>query len=172
MTVTVYIGLGSNLDNPIEQITQACAEINRSDRIQLIKLSGLYRSSPLGPQAQPDFVNAVAEIATNLQPQALLAVLQGLEQIHGRTDTGLRWGPRPLDLDILLYGQLMINCERLVIPHRGLFERSFVLYPLQEIASDQLHIPGHGSLGALIKNCPRGDLEFIQPIVIQSNHQQ
>jgi len=172
MTVTVYIGLGSNLNNPIEQITQACAEISHCDVIELIRMSGLYRSSPLGPQSQPDFVNAVVEIATSLQPQALLAVLQALEKAHGRTATGMRWGPRPLDLDILLYGQNIINSDRLVIPHRGLFERSFVLYPLQEIAPDNLTIPGQGTLGALFKNCPKGDLVFIQHIVLQSNHQQ
>ena len=172
MTATAYIGLGSNMNNPIEQITQACVEISHLDNIELIRLSGLYRSSPLGPQDQPDYVNAVAKIATTLVPRVLLSRLKALEKAHGRASTELRWGPRPLDLDILLYDQLMISSGSLTIPHPGLFERAFVLYPLREIEPDRFNIPGHGSLDALINKCPKHDLEFIQHIVLQSNRQQ
>jgi len=172
MTATAYIGLGSNMNNPIEQITQACAEISHIVNTELIRLSGLYRSLPLGPQDQPDYINAVAKIATTLEPQALLTRLKALERAHGRTSTEMRWGPRPLDLDILLYDQLIASNDALTIPHPGLFERAFVLYPLREIEPDQFNIPGYGYLGSLINNCPKGDLEFIQHIVLQSNCQQ
>jgi len=159
--VTVYIGLGSNLDNPVQQILRACREIASLEDVSLVQTSGLYRSSPMGPVDQPDYINAVAEIATNLSPESLLGQLQCIEHEHGRTRNGIRWGARTLDLDILIYGEEVITTKILTIPHPGLYERAFVLYPLKEIASDDLQIPGQGRLVELVRRCDRGDLELI-----------
>ncbi|HEY5602197.1 MAG TPA: 2-amino-4-hydroxy-6-hydroxymethyldihydropteridine diphosphokinase [Gammaproteobacteria bacterium] len=147
----VFIGLGSNLNDPVRQITQACAEIAALAQVAHIKTSSLYRSPPMGRQDQPDYVNAVVEIATSLSPQALLAELNAIENRHGRVRSAERWAARILDLDILLYGDKVINSESLTIPHLGLYERAFVLYPLLEIAPD-LSVPGHGAVRDLARN--------------------
>jgi len=158
----VYIGLGSNLDDPVAHVESACKEISQQQDIQLLKASGLYRSAPMGPADQPCYVNAVAEIATVLSAPELMRVLQALETAHGRLPTAVRWSARPLDLDILLYGEKIIKTKSLTIPHLGLFERAFVLYPLLEISSETLLVPGYGRLGELIAHCPKGDLELIK----------
>lgn len=119
--------------------------------------SSLYKSPPMGPPDQPEYINAVAQLDTELSPEALLEALLALEKRHGR-ERGEKWGPRSLDLDILLYGNEQIDNERLTIPHPGLPERAFVLYPLQEIDKD-LTIPGQGPLRDLLARCPRGGLE-------------
>ncbi|MGD8568354.1 MAG: 2-amino-4-hydroxy-6-hydroxymethyldihydropteridine diphosphokinase [Gammaproteobacteria bacterium] len=168
MTVA-YIGLGSNLDDPRHQVRSACVELAAVGNLQFIAVSSLYRSAPLGPTDQPDYVNAVAEIATSLTAQALLDVLQHIENSHGRQRGEVRWGPRTLDLDILLFGEKIINSDRLTIPHPGLYERPFVLYPLQEIAP-ALVVPGRGPLTQLIQSCPRGRLEKIGRIMLPVNN--
>lgn len=112
----------------------------------------------MGPADQPDYINAVAELSTELSPHALLDALQAIEQQHGRTRQGQRWGPRTLDLDILLYSDQQINDVRLQVPHPGIAMRSFVLYPLAEILPG-CDIPGMGSLQALLKNCPDDELQ-------------
>ena len=160
---TAFIGLGSNLNDPVRQVTQACIEIAALENVELIKTSSLYRSSPMGPQNQPDYINAVAEIATSLTPEALLGALNKIENNHGRVRDAQRWSARTLDLDILLYGEEVINRERLTIPHLGLYERAFVLYPLLEIAPD-LEIPFHGALRELARNCDKSGLEIIGTI--------
>lgn len=114
--------------------------------------SSLYRSDPMGPADQPDYINAVAALETALQPQALLEALQDIEQAHGRVRQGLRWGPRTLDLDLLMYDQQQIDTPQLQVPHPGLHERPFVLYPLAEI-EPQLVIPGRGTLEQLMVRC-------------------
>ena len=159
--VIAYIGLGSNLQNPVQQITQAISEISLRKAITLQKVSRLYRSPPMGPADQPDYVNAVAEIATSLSPHELLSALQDIERDHGRIRGGDQWGPRTLDLDILLYGDKIINSDGLIIPHYGLYERAFVLYPLGEIAPESLSIPGQGTLAQLLANCEKGALEVL-----------
>lgn len=166
---TVYIGLGSNLSDPERQVIQGCAEIAALDHVHLIKTSSLYQSPPLGPADQPDYINAVAKIATSLTPEELLAELQAIETKHGRVRTSERWSARTLDLDILVYGEKVIKSESLVIPHLGLYERAFVLYPLLEIAPELL-IPGYGSISELALNCERGSLKVVANISSLNNN--
>ena len=154
----VYLGIGSNLQTPIQQVRQAILAIAALPHTQLMAQSRLYRSAPMGPQAQPDYINAVVCVDTILTAAELLQALHAIEQVHGRFRDGTRWGPRTLDLDILLYGDESINQPQLVIPHPGLHERNFVLYPLSEIAPE-LVIPGRGALSELLAHCPTTGLE-------------
>jgi 2-amino-4-hydroxy-6-hydroxymethyldihydropteridine diphosphokinase len=128
-----FLALGSNLENPIDQVKRAIIEISKMPDSMLIAQSSLYRTLPEGVVNQPVFINAVVEISTDLSPENLLAFLQGIEQKHNRIRT-VRHGPRTLDLDILLYDQQVINQENLQIPHPRLTERAFVLLPLYELA--------------------------------------
>ena len=139
-----YIGLGSNLDNPIQQIQTAFNELAALPTICMVAQSGLYRSPPLGPVDQPDYINAVACIRVALSAESLLEALQGLEQAHHRQRT-CHWGPRTLDLDLLLFGDQVIRSKRLTVPHPQLTRRRFVLQPLIEIAPD-LVIAGLGAV--------------------------
>ena len=153
----IYIGLGSNLAAPETQITSARQAINALDNVQEQAFSSLYRSPPMGPQDQPDYVNAVMAVRTDLPAIELLHCLQKIELEQGRVRKDERWGPRTLDLDILLYDQDMINLPDLIVPHYGLAERAFVVYPLQEIAPE-LSVPGKGGIASLIEQCPLGGL--------------
>lgn len=141
MTV-VYIGLGSNMDHPQHQVTAALSELACLPDTALLQTSSLYQSAPLGPQEQPDFINAVASLETALTAEALLDALQQIEQNHARVRT-THWGPRTLDLDILLYGDMSIKTQRLTVPHPEMIRRSFVLEPLLELAP-LIDIPGVG----------------------------
>ncbi len=154
-----FIGLGSNLEDPVSQVKQALQELAELPDTRFVKASSLYSSAPVGPQDQPDFVNAVAELETTLEAHTLLDQLQSLEQKHQRV-RARHWGPRTLDLDLLLYGTEQINSERLTVPHAFMKERSFVLYPLAEIAPDT-EIPNTGSLSQLLVACPMGTLAKI-----------
>lgn len=156
----VFIGLGSNLDNPLARLKTAIEDLQQLPQTVLVCVSSLYRSPPMGPQDQPDYINAVAEVETTLSAHALLDALQQIEHKHGRV-RARHWGERTLDLDILLYGDVQISDARLRVPHPGLAERAFVVYPLHEIAPD-LHIPGQGSLKALKAGCPRAGLEQVE----------
>ena len=157
----VYIGLGSNLSNPEEQIRQARIAIAKQADITEIDFSSLYASSPMGPQDQPDYVNAVMRVNTGLSAMELLRVLQKIENNQGRVRKGERWGARTLYLDLLLYADQQINLPDLTVPHIGLSERSFVLYPLQEVGPDDLIVPGKGDIKQLISQCPLDGLEKI-----------
>ncbi|KUJ87259.1 MAG: 2-amino-4-hydroxy-6-hydroxymethyldihydropteridine pyrophosphokinase [Halomonas sp. 54_146] len=128
-----YIGLGSNLASPIDQVRQALSELATLPLSQLVAASSLYASRPVGPQDQPDFINAVAALDTRLSPLALLDQLQALEQQHRRRRQR-HWGPRTLDLDLLLYADEHIDTPRLRVPHPQMNARAFVLVPLAEIA--------------------------------------
>lgn len=130
--VDVYIGLGSNLDQPLAHVEQAFQEIAAHKHFRNAKLSGIYQSKPVGPQDQPDFINAVAYAQTQLGPHDVLDALQALEQAHGRKRLR-HWGERSLDLDLLLYGNAQIRTPRLTVPHAHMHERSFVLYPLADL---------------------------------------
>ena len=152
-----YIGLGSNLDGPRGQLARALRELDRLPGTRCVARSASYHSAPMGPADQPDYVNAVALIETRLDPYQLLSVLHCLERAHGRVRSGRRWGPRPLDLDILIYGDLCLQDPRLELPHPGLPRRNFVLYPLEEI-SPRLRIPGLGPVADLVAACPRDGL--------------
>jgi 2-amino-4-hydroxy-6-hydroxymethyldihydropteridine diphosphokinase len=155
--VIAYIGLGSNLAKPVAQITSARTAIASIAGVQELAFSSLYHSLPMGPQDQPDYVNAVMCVATDLLPMDLLHCLQNIENDHGRVRKGERWGARTLDLDVLIYGDQEIDLPDLTVPHIGLAERSFVLYPLFEIAP-QLVVPGKGPIADLVAKCPLSGL--------------
>lgn len=161
--IEAYIGLGSNLNGPAAQIRAAFEALDRIGGTRLIARSSLYRSAPMGPVDQPEYVNAVAAVSTTLSPHALLDQLLWIEQHQGRhRDAGTRWGPRTLDLDILLYGPWRVEDARLTVPHPGLHMREFVLHPLAEIAPD-LEIPGHGRVRDLVGAVPdRGILRLTE----------
>ncbi|MBE0377897.1 2-amino-4-hydroxy-6-hydroxymethyldihydropteridine diphosphokinase [Pseudoalteromonas prydzensis] len=132
----VYLGLGANLNAPRQQLDNAVAALQALAECEFVCVSHYYASKPMGPQDQPDYVNAVAAIKTNLLPEQLLDLTQKIELQHGRVRKAERWGPRTLDIDILLFGDQIIHSERLIVPHYGLTEREFVVYPLLEIAPD------------------------------------
>ncbi|CAK0751826.1 2-amino-4-hydroxy-6-hydroxymethyldihydropteridinepyrophosphokinase [Gammaproteobacteria bacterium] len=147
----VYISLGSNLNCPVAQIWRALGECARLPDSRLIAYSRFYLNPAMdfpGQPHQPDYVNAVAALETHLSPRVLLNLLWKLEQRHQRTRQR-RWGPRTLDLDLLLYGHLRLNRYELILPHPGLHLRPFVLYPLAELKPN-LTIPGRGRLSQLI----------------------
>jgi len=139
-----WIGLGSNLGNPQQQLQDALIELDQLPATQLVKSSRLWQSKPLGPQDQPDFINAVALLTTELKPLELLDQLQELEVLHQRVRLQ-HWGPRTLDLDLLLYDQLQLEHPRLTLPHPQMHLRAFVLEPLMELDS-ALELPEHGKL--------------------------
>lgn len=156
----VYIGIGSNLGDPIAQVKSAVMALAKLDDVALISCSSLYVSPPMGPQDQPDYINAVAELTTTLSAHDLLEQLQAVEQQQGRV-RNRHWGERTLDLDLLLYGQERISDERLHVPHLGIALRAFVLYPLAEIAPD-LIIPQLGSIAHLLKDCQKDGLTQLE----------
>jgi 2-amino-4-hydroxy-6-hydroxymethyldihydropteridine diphosphokinase len=156
----VFIGLGSNLADPEAQVKTAIADIERLAAVQLLSGSSLYKSPPMGPQDQPDYINAVVEIETTLSAHELLDKLQDIEQQHGRLRQR-HWGERTLDLDLLIYGDSQIDDQRLQVPHPGIAQRAFVLYPLAEIAPE-LVIPGLGQTNTLLKQCPADGLIKIE----------
>lgn len=160
---TVYIGLGANVDGPIEQIHIALRTLKALPETQLIRCSSLYGSAPLGPEDQPDYVNAVAELETTLAPLDLLDALQAIEKIQGRIKHR-HWGERCIDLDILLYGNETLNSERLNLPHHEMANRSFVVTPLLEIAPD-LTLPDGQRLSQIQPEFD-GDLHKLQSPVI------
>ncbi len=159
-----YIGIGSNLADPIDQVKTAISNLQSLPDSQLVSWSSLYASPPMGPQDQPDYINAVAEIETALTAHQLLNALQAIEQQQGRVRKR-HWGERTLDLDVLLYGQNVIDDERLQIPHPGIALRAFVLYPLAEIAPN-LKIPNAGETEQLLKSCPRDGLRKMEKILL------
>ena len=147
-----YVGIGSNLDDPIGQVRRAFQALADILATCCVARSPLYRTAPVGgPADQPDYVNAVVALDTGLTPKQLLMVLQALELAHGRNRT-VRWGARTLDLDLLLYDQITSDDPWLTLPHPRLHERAFVLYPLYDIAPT-LTIPGRGRLSELLANC-------------------
>lgn len=156
----VFIGLGSNLDNPVQQLEQACKELASIEQTAFIRCSSFYHSQPMGPVEQPDYVNAVAQLLTSLTPWQLLDALQSLETLHHRVRE-VHWGPRTLDLDILLYGEDQVAEQRLIIPHPGLCERNFVLYPLAELVGQDFILPGGEQLGELLSKVSMQGLELL-----------
>lgn len=146
--ITAYIGLGSNLSDPRTQVINAAKAIGKISDSNVITLSSLYLSKPMGPQDQDDYINAVIALETNLPALELLDALQGIENSAGRVRKDNRWGARILDCDILLYGTEPIDNERLTIPHYGMKLREFVLLPLAEIAPS-LHLPDGSSINEL-----------------------
>jgi len=148
-----YIGLGSNLGDAISNVCNANKQLNSLPGTKVVASSSLYQSSPVGYVDQADFVNAVSRIETILAPESLLSLLQGVELEFGRQRDGARWGPRTLDLDLLLYGDTILKSDSLEVPHPRMHERAFVLYPLQELAPD-LRIPGQDKdIAHLLMDC-------------------
>lgn len=143
-----YIALGANLDDPRAQIERAFHELSLLPDSRLAARSKVYRTAPLGPQGQPDFINAVAGLLTQLAPRALLAALQRIQMEMGRVAPPVRWGPRRIDLDLIVFGDVRIDEPDFKLPHPGAATRNFVLYPLCDIAPTLL-ISGHGRASAL-----------------------
>ena len=154
--IKVYIGLGSNLDDPQAQLKKATVALGTIPSSSVVKTSSFYKSKPVGPQDQPDYINAVVELATGLSAPVLLDYLQGIENEHCR-QREQRWGARTLDLDILLFGEEVIHDDRLVVPHVEMHKRGFVLFPLEEIAPDCV-IPDIGSVHALLQQVNTDDM--------------
>jgi 2-amino-4-hydroxy-6-hydroxymethyldihydropteridine diphosphokinase len=155
--IAAYIGLGSNLQGPRRQLQAALRALEQLPASRVARVSGTYRSSAVGPGEQPDYLNAVVQLDTQLEPQTLLEKLQRIEQAQGRLRE-VRWGARSLDLDILLYGARIVETGTLTIPHPRMRTRNFVLYPLAEICGLNLVLPDGTDLGTLLSRCPQGDL--------------
>jgi 2-amino-4-hydroxy-6-hydroxymethyldihydropteridine diphosphokinase len=143
-----YVALGSNLDDPAAQVRDALTRLAALPATRLVARSRLWSSRPLGPAEQPDYVNAVAGLLTRADARSLLAGLKEIESAMGRSDPAVRWGPRRIDLDLLACGTEVVDDPGLQLPHPGLHQRDFVLYPLAEIAP-QLWIPGRGRVSTL-----------------------
>jgi 2-amino-4-hydroxy-6-hydroxymethyldihydropteridine diphosphokinase len=148
MAVTAFVGLGANLGDPEKQIRGALAALGRIPGTRIARTSSLWRSAPVGYAAQPDFVNAVAEVRTEAPPRALLEALLAIEAGFGR-ERSFANAPRTLDLDLLLYGDRVLSEQGLEVPHPRMHERAFVLAPLLEIAPDA-EIPGKGKAATLL----------------------
>ncbi|MGH8274907.1 MAG: 2-amino-4-hydroxy-6-hydroxymethyldihydropteridine diphosphokinase [Gammaproteobacteria bacterium] len=151
---TAWIGLGGNVGEPEKELVRAFIELNELPDTELRARSHLYRTKPWGSVPQADFVNAVARLETGLEAEALLDELLAIETRHGRKRRE-RWGPRILDLDLLLYGEKHIVAERLEVPHPRIAERAFVLVPLAELAPE-VEVPGAGRVSELLARVDRG----------------
>ena len=150
-----YIAIGSNLASPLEQVNAAITALGDIPHSRIIAVSSFYRTPPLGPQDQPDYLNAAVALETDLEPEALLDHTQRSELQQGRVRKAERWGPRTLDLDIMLFGDRIINSERLTVPHYDMHNRGFMLWPLFEIAPD-LRFPQGESLQHLLAGLGAG----------------
>lgn len=159
--VDAYIGLGSNLADPLSQLAGALARLAALPRTHLVAQSPFYASRPVGPQDQPDFVNGAVHLQTELAPLELLDALQSIEQAHQR-ERVQRWGPRTLDLDLLIYGTQTINNDRLTVPHVELANRDFVLQPLLDL-SPNLQLPDGRRVADLRQQCVDNGLRRLHP---------
>jgi len=156
MTIA-YIGIGSNLSEPVKQVKSAINKLKQIAHCQVVSVSSIYLSKPMGPQDQDDYINAVLALETTLPALELLDALQAIENKAGRVRKENRWGARILDLDIILFGNEVINSERLIIPHYGMHLREFVLLPLVEI-SPELTLPSGKSVKLLSQNIAHNDI--------------
>ena len=161
--VTAFIALGANLGDARVAVLQALDALSALPETRLIARSRLYHTAP-HEASGPDFINAVARIETRLDAPALLDALQAIEQSQGRERKAERWGPRTLDLDILLYGQQCIDLPRLQVPHYHMHARPFVLYPLAEISGPQLTLPDGQPLAHWLAACPADGLQRLGPM--------
>ena len=144
----VYLGLGSNLGDREHALARACSLLDQHPAIAVQDVSSLYETAPVGLAEQPNFLNAAVGVVTGLRPESLLAVTQATESRLGR-EPEVKWGPRPIDIDILLYGSLLVQRPFLEIPHKSMGERLFVLVPLKELAPE-LNIPGLGHIAEIV----------------------
>lgn len=165
MLHSVYLGLGSNLDNPIKQVVSAIDELGHVEKIDVRAVSNIYKSKPLEVEnsdesvPQEDYINAVVQVDTSYKPEVLLDIVQAIELKHHRVKM-YRWGPRSLDIDILIYDEMILKTTRLVLPHIEIVNRDFVLYPLNDI-NPNLVIPKFGKLSALLSNVSNDDLVLL-----------
>ncbi len=158
---SAYVGVGSNLSGPAGQVETALDELESLPETRLVARSHLYRSAPFGGIEQPDFVNAVAALLTKLDARELLVELKRIEAARGRDADERRWGPRIIDLDLLVYSTLVVEEPGLTLPHPGIAERNFVLLPLGEVAPD-LVIPTLGRVAAISVNEQEPRIERIE----------
>jgi 2-amino-4-hydroxy-6-hydroxymethyldihydropteridine diphosphokinase len=156
-----YVGLGSNLDGPVDRVLRAFTQLAGLPKTRLLARSSLWHTPPVGPVEQPPFVNAVAGLLTQLSPRELLDALLSEERVQGR-QRELRWGPRTLDLDLLVYGAGQVDEPSLTVPHPEMSRRAFVLYPLAEVAPT-LSVPGQGRVAALAAAADGAGLERLEP---------
>ena len=161
--VIAYIGLGANLGDPVRQLSEALERLNAAEEVEVTRVSAFYRNPPLGPPDQPWYVNAAARVRTRLGPEELLRLLQQVEAALGRV-RGEHWGPRVLDLDLLLYNGEVIFAPDLVVPHPEMHRRGFVLLPLAEIAPQAWHPVLGKSAGDLLAELNPADREAVQPL--------
>jgi 2-amino-4-hydroxy-6-hydroxymethyldihydropteridine diphosphokinase len=161
--VIAYLGLGANLGQPRRQLVEAVKRLNAAEEVEVTRMSTFFRNPPLGPQDQPWYVNAAARVRTRLGPEELLRLLQQVETALGRV-RGERWGPRRLDLDLLLYNGEVIFAPDLVVPHPEMHRRAFVLAPLAEIAPQAWHPVLGKSAGELLSELNPADRAALQPI--------
>ena len=157
-----YIGIGSNLDNPLEHVKRALKELKQLSNCSWVGASSLYKSEPVGPPGQEKYINAVACVSSTQDPEHMLDQLQAIENRHHRVRIE-RWGSRTLDLDILLIADLNISTPRLTVPHPFIEERNFVLVPLLELNSNLL-INGR-AIRDVLTQCPAGDLQILQKLI-------
>ncbi len=155
-----HVGLGSNLDDPARQVNSAIERLRDVPDTIVVSVSPQYRSAPMGRPDQPHYVNAVAALLTRLGAAGLLDALIGIEAAMGRVRDGERWGPRIIDLDLLVYGNQELDEPGLQVPHPGISSRNFVLYPLRDLAPE-LWVPGQGRVAKLAAACDRDDIERI-----------
>ncbi|MDH5728405.1 MAG: 2-amino-4-hydroxy-6-hydroxymethyldihydropteridine diphosphokinase [Gammaproteobacteria bacterium] len=167
--VEAYLGLGCNLGECEANLCSALQQINELTSVTVNSISSFYRSKPLDNMPQADYLNAVVQIETGLLPIPLLDKLQAIEYQHGRRRHQERWGPRSLDIDILLYGDQVINHSRLRIPHPGISQRDFVLIPLVEI-NPQIRIPGLGKISEVVALCPDRGLSKLPTPCMSKKH--
>lgn len=156
-----WLGLGSNLQQPLGQLKCALTRLELADGIEILKTSSLYRTPPWGDEGQDDFINAVVKIETELEPLPLLRVLQSIETSMGRQRSGRRWGPRIIDIDLLLFADQQVQTEELELPHPRMHERAFVLVPLCEL-DKTLKIPGHGIVEELLQKLDPDDIRRVK----------
>jgi len=168
--VLAYIGLGANLGEPVAQVRRALAGVAELDEVEVLQVSRLYRNPPLGPKEQPWYINAVAQVRTRLTAEELLRALRRLETALGRV-RGERWGPRIIDLDLLLYDGEVVNTAELVLPHPEMHRRAFVLAPLAEIAPEAWHPELKKSALQLLAELDPADREALKPIPAEETEQ-
>jgi 2-amino-4-hydroxy-6-hydroxymethyldihydropteridine diphosphokinase len=161
--VIAYIGLGANLGDPRAQVEEAVRRLREAEEVELLRVSALYLTPPLGPPGQPWYVNAAVQVKTRLTPEEVMRLLIGIETAMGRVRDE-RWGPRLIDLDLLLYNGEIITGPDLTVPHPEMHRRAFVLAPLAEIAPDAWHPVLKKTARELLEELEAGEREAVQPI--------